>query len=267
MKIYISADIEGVTGIGHWDETDKSTPNEYEPLRQQMTAEVNAACEAALEMGATEILIKDAHDSGRNLILENLPEVVKLVRGWAGHPLSMIQELDESFDAAFFIGYHSRAGSGGNPLAHTMSSRSLSSVNINGQDISEFYLHAMMASTLGVPVVLVSGDAGLCDEVRERNGAITTVAVIEGIGNSVVSIHPQKALKMIREGVRKALSGDLKRCLLPEAESYRMELRFKRHQDAYRSSFYPGAHKVDDHTTAFEHKDYFELMRFIMLAF
>ena len=131
MNVYISADIEGITGITHWDETEKTNPDDYIQYQDQMTKEVAAACEGALNAGATEILVKDAHDSGRNILADRLPEDVKLIRGWSGHPLCMVQELDESFDAAVFIGYHSRAGSDANPLAHSMSLK-LDSIDLNG---------------------------------------------------------------------------------------------------------------------------------------
>ncbi|MCJ7789554.1 MAG: M55 family metallopeptidase, partial [Candidatus Atribacteria bacterium] len=81
MKIYISADIEGVTGIAHWDETEKSK-SDYQKFAQQMTDEVKAACEGAVNAGVEEIWIKDAHDSGRNIIAVDLPEIIRLVRGW-----------------------------------------------------------------------------------------------------------------------------------------------------------------------------------------
>ncbi len=266
MKLYISADIEGVTGIASWDETNKDKGNHYTQFQEQMTAEVNAACEVAVEMGYDEILIKDAHDTGRNLILEKLPECVRLIRGWAGHPLSMVQEIDKGFKAAMFIGYHSRAGTGSNPMAHTMSSMRLASVNLNGKDISEFYLHGLAASYYGVPVVMVTGDQGLCTEVQERNENIATVPVLEGVGNSTISIHPNKALKLIRETTRTALAGDLEKCLLPLDDHFEIRLTFKRHQDAYVASFYPGAELESDHVALFRADDYFEIMRFMLLA-
>ena len=95
MKIFISADIEGVTGVTHREETDLSKP-EYALPREQMTAEVVAACEGAFEAGATEIWVKDAHDSGRNIIASKLPQEVRLIRGWAPDPLMMMQELNEA---------------------------------------------------------------------------------------------------------------------------------------------------------------------------
>ena len=120
MKVFISVDIEGCAGITHWDEAGKTHPD-YAEFREIMTGEAIAAIEGAKAAGAKEILLKDAHSSGRNLIIERLPADVKLVRSWAGHPFCMVQELDSSFDAVLMIGYHASAGSEANSLAHTLS--------------------------------------------------------------------------------------------------------------------------------------------------
>ena len=267
MKIFISADIEGITGIGHWNETDKAFPNEYSWFQKQMTAEVAAAAEAALEAGATEVLIKDAHDSGRNLILDELPEKTSVVRGWAGHPLSMVQEVDETFDAIMFIGYHSRAGQNTNTLAHTMSSSRIARMTLNGQDMSEFYLHGLAASYYGVPSIFVSGDEGLCQEVAQLNSSIETVATIRGEGSSVITQHPAKSLRMIRAGVAKALKGDISKGLLDIPEKLEFSIEFKKHQEAYRASFYPGAYLINPLTVGFKTVDYFEILRFNLFAY
>ena len=121
LKVYISADMEGITGVTHWNEVDPEKPN-YAQFQKRMTGEVVSACRGALDAGAKKIMVKDAHYTGRNILPEDLPEEVELIRGWSGHPYSMVQELDETFDALMMVGYHSRAGSGGNPLSHTMSS-------------------------------------------------------------------------------------------------------------------------------------------------
>jgi len=168
MKIYISADIEGITGIAHWDETEKSKPD-YQKFSKQMTEEVKAACEGAINAGAEEIWIKDAHDSGRNIIAADLPQNIKLIRGWSGHPFSMVQELDESFDALIMIGYHSFGSSSANPLSHTMSSATFNYIKLNEKLASEFLIHSYAAATVGVPVVFLSGDEGLCKEVNAIN--------------------------------------------------------------------------------------------------
>ena len=98
MKVYISADMEGVTGVTHWDDVDHSK-SVYSRFQKQMSLEVSSACKGALDAGANEIWIKDAHDTGRNILAEILPKGMKLIRGWSGHPYSMVQELDDSFDA------------------------------------------------------------------------------------------------------------------------------------------------------------------------
>ena len=205
MKVFISADIEGTAGITNWDEARKPHAD-YPEHRQQMTREVLAACDGANAAGAKEILIKDAHATGRNILQADLPENVRLIRGWSGHPMSMVQELDKSFDAALFIGYHSKAGDETNPLAHTLTGEVMR-MRINGVPTSEFLLHAYAAATVGVPVVFVSGDWQLCTDIKETNPNITAVAVSEGIGPSTVSLAPKAACAQIREGVSAGAAG------------------------------------------------------------
>lgn len=260
MKIYISADIEGVCGSTHWDEADNNK-SDYTEFQKQMTKEVVAACKGALAAGAKEIVVKDAHGTGRNIIAKELPVGVKLIRGWSGHPYAMVQELDNSFDALMCIGYHSRAGSGGNPMAHTMRGSYVDYLKINDLYTSEFLLHGLLAATMGVPVAFLAGDEGLCDEVRSINKNITTVSVKKGIGNSTLSIHPKEAIEKIWQGAESALQSDLTKCLLPTYDDYSVELRFKKQQMAYDASFYPGCKLIEPHTISFKTTDYFEVMR------
>ena len=263
MKIYISADIEGVTGVTHWNEADKKNPD-FDEHRDQMTAEVVGACEGALNAGAEEIWVQDAHATARNIITSKLPQEVRFVRGWSGHPLSMVQDLNDSFNALMMIGYHSRAGSGDNPLAHTITGR-IARIKINDRFASEFLLHAYAAALMNVPVVLVSGDAGLCEEVNSFNPHILTVSVKRGTGNSTASIHPQLAVDQIRAGAQKALEGDLSKCKVDFPEHFAVAITFKDHAKAYHSSFYPGARLMEPHTIEFGSDDYFEVLR--LLAF
>ena len=196
MKIFVSADIEGITGITDWAEADLSRPDNAE-FRDRMTAEVVAACEGAVAAGASEILVKDAHWTGRNLFAERLPRQASLWRGWSGHPYSMVQGLDGSFAAALFVGWHSGGAKGGNPLAHTLSSGQLMGIRVNGQWVSEYQLHAWTAALEGVPVAFVSGDQALCDEVQALGTGATTVAVMRGHGAAVQSRHPAESLQRI----------------------------------------------------------------------
>ena len=260
MKIYISADIEGVCGSTHWDEADDKKAD-YTEFKKQMTAEVAAACKGAMSAGVKDITVQDAHGTGRNIIAKELPDGVKLIRGWSGHPNAMVQELDKSFDALMFVGYHSYAGSSGNPLAHTMRGSYVDYLKINEHYASEFLLHGLLAATLDVPVAFLAGDDELCKHVKNINKNITTVAVKEGIGDSTVSLHPKEAIEQIWQGAESALKGDLSKCLLPIYDEHKIILRFKKHQQAFDASFYPGCKLIEPQTIAYTTKDYFEVMR------
>lgn len=265
MRIYISADIEGVCGIAAWDEARKSSPDHGE-YRRQMNAEVAAACVGALAAGATAITVKDAHGSARNLIAAELPEPTQLIRGWSGHPMGMVQGLDGSYDAALFIGYHARAGAGGNPLAHTISSALLAEVRLNGVAASEYWIHALAAATVGVPIAFVSGDRTLCDEIAQRQPATKTHVAKWGEGPSQHSLHPTEAIAGIRNGVEAALRADFRAARLELPRHFTLELHYKDHARAYAKSFYPGAKLADPHTLSFETDDYFEVLRLFMFA-
>jgi len=260
MKIYISADIEGVCGSTHWNECDNDKPD-WNEFKKQMTSEVAATCKGAMAAGAKEIVVQDAHGTGRNITAKDLPDGVKLIRGWSGHPNAMVQELDKSFDALMFVGYHSRAGSSGNPLAHTMRGSYVDYLKINDDYASEFLLHGLLAATMNVPVAFLAGDDGLCKHVKNINKNITTVAVKEGIGDSTINLHPKAAIEKIWQGTESALKSDLTKCVLPKYNEYKIELRFKKHQQAYDASFYPGCKLIDPQTIIFKTNDYFEVMR------
>ena len=152
-KLFISADIEGTAGIVNWNETERSVPHDYDYFANQMTREVAAACEGAHDAGVEEIVVKDAHDSARNLNPAKLPEYTRVYRGWARHPYSMMFGLDETFDGVVFTGYHSAAQMPGNPLSHTMNTQN-NFVKVNGMLAPELMLNSLIASSLGVPVYL-----------------------------------------------------------------------------------------------------------------
>ena len=134
MKAYISADMEGVSGVVHFAQTSiNEEAKEYDRARKWMTAEVNAAIEGALAGGATAVVVNDAHGSMRNILLEELNPAAQLVTGWP-KPLSMMQGIDEGFEVAFFIGYHAQAGSTYGTLNHTWSGR-VHTVSLNGKPV------------------------------------------------------------------------------------------------------------------------------------
>lgn len=259
MKIYISVDIEGVAGITHWDEAEKNHADWHE-FREIMTRETIAAIDGARAAGATEIWVKDAHDTARNLITTLLPADVTLIREWSGHPYSMIQELDESFDALVMVGWHAGVASEENALAHTMNTRT-SAVMLNGKPASEFTLFVNAAATLKVPTVFVSGDKALMREVEATNAHITRVAVKEGRGASTISMSPAAAQAAIRAGVEKALRGNLKSCLVTPPEKCVLDITYVSPALAYEKSWYPGCKYIGNKTNRVETENFFDVMR------
>jgi D-amino peptidase len=143
MKIYISADMEGVVGVVSGDQLGP-TGFDYQRARELMTQEVTAAIEAAFEAGATEVVVSDSHGNAQNLLIEKLPKSILLVRGFP-RPLTMMQGIDETFDGVIFIGYHSSTTNPSGVRAHTFSSARLADVRLNNVSMSEGSFNAAIA--------------------------------------------------------------------------------------------------------------------------
>jgi len=174
----------------------------------------------------------------------------------------MVEGLDASFSALLMIGYHSRAGASANPLAHTITGAD-AYLRINEQLASEFLLNTYAASLAGVPVAFLSGDAGICEEASALIPGLETVAVKQGLGSATWNIHPQKAVDRIRAATQGALSADFSAGRVRLPDHFRVEIRYKDHAKAYKSSFYPGARFADEFTIRFEASDYFEVLRLV----
>lgn len=262
MKLFISADIEGVTGCTTWDETIKDH-KDYPYFALQMTKEVDAACKGAIAAGAEEILIKDAHETGTNIDHNLLPKNTKLIRSSSGESYSMVQELDESFDALLFIGYHSASGQNTNPLAHTMNASTIDYISINGRIASEFLLHSYIGAYHNVPVVFLSGDKGLQRDIDYLDDKIGFLAVKEGKGQSTINIHPELALERIEEKVAEALNKELSEYKIDLPEEFDLEIRYREHFRALHAKEYPGVKQVDENTISFKTKDFMEVLSLI----
>ena len=266
MKLFISSDIEGTCGIAHWDETDYDRGGRwYDYFREQMSREVAAACNGAIEAGVKDILVKDAHDSARNILPTLLPRQVHITRGWSGHPYVMVDGLEKDFDALAFTGYHAPAFCDGNPLSHTMIT-SVDKIMLNDKPASEFAIHSYIAAMLGVPVVFLSGDEALCHQAKELIPGITTVVTNRGKGNSSTSMHPLEAQERIQEGMKIALTGNLESCKLKLPSHFTTQISYKTHPQAYRCGQFPGARMVNEKTIAFESDCYEDIMRFYLFV-
>ena len=260
MKVFISADIEGVTTSTLWTDIDPSHPG-YQAHAKQMTEEVLACIQGAKNAGATEIFVKDAHGRyGANIDPSRMPSGVTLLRGWTGHPYVMVEGIDKTFDAALFVGYHSAAGRPGNPLSHTISG-GLVYMKINGIVASEFMIYSYACALEGVPSVFLSGDKMLCDDSVSLHPCLVPCPVKEGIGSLTKNYSPEDTLVRIRELTEKALKQDLSHALVKLPAYYEVELCFKEHARAENVSWFPGVAKKDDNNVLFQAADYFEVLR------
>jgi D-amino peptidase len=264
LKVFISVDMEGICGVINWDETSQGGPD-YGMFRTLMTQEANAAIAGALAAGATEILVRDAHDSGRNILPEMLHPQARLLRDWTSGPLSMMEGVDKTFDAAIFIGYHARAGTPDAVLKHTMTTRLLDVV-INGKKMPEAGINGLIAGYFGVPVVLVSGDQAIARQAKELFGDVETVVVKEAIATAAIMFHPSKARDMIREKTTAALKRLKDFKPLKFNPPYMLDVAFADEALAQKATWIPGAVRKDEHTVSFTTNDFMDMLKLFRLS-
>lgn len=262
MKIYISADMEGITGVVTGEQL---TPQgfEYQRFREFMTQEVNAAIEAAFAAGATEIMVSDSHGNGQNLLIEKLPKNITLVRAWP-RPLMMMQGIDETFAGAIFIGYHSSTTNPDGVRAHTMSSANLADVRLNGVSVPEAGINAAIAGHFNVPVIMVSGDDAAVKETTALLGPIEGAVVKWNYGfHSARTMMPEPAQDLIREKIKRAIGriGELKPYKI--ATPVKLEVRFKNYRPAEVLSYLSIIERTDAHSIRFEGRDMIETSKFL----
>lgn len=263
IKVFVSVDMEGITGLVHGDQVG-SDGRDYGMARRWMTEEANAAVQGALDAGATEIVVNDSHGSMRNLILADLHPSATLITG-SPKPLSMMQGIDASYDAAVFVGYHAREGTMDGVLDHTISGGTVASVRINGIEMPELGINAVIAGSFGVPVVFVSGDKAVCDQAKDILGtSVVTVAVKEGIGKRAAKTLPlKKAHQMIREQVKSAV--EKRKAVKPYVLSspFTYELTYFRTSQADQASVIPGVKRIHPKTIQIQSSDAVEGFKFM----
>lgn len=174
-RVFISIDMEGISSIVSWPEVDRNN-SEYAHTRKIMAGDLNAAIEGALEAGAKEIVVSDAHGGMRNLRPEEVHEAAQLIRG-SPKPNSMMEGIKEGFDAAMYVGYHSMKGTENGICAHTISGSVVQAIWINGRMTGEFGMNSALAGHYGVPSVFLAGDYAATVEAEAFVPGITTAAV------------------------------------------------------------------------------------------
>lgn len=259
LKVFISVDMEGITGVVNWEEVSRDG-KDYDYFRRIMTKETNAAIEGALAAGATDILVRDSHGSARNILPDLLNKNAKLLRDWSGGFMSMMEGIDKSFDAVIFIGYHAKAGTPNALLEHTMTGNVLD-ISINGVSLPEAGVNALIAGYYDIPVVFVSGDMAICEQSKKLFGEVKTIPVKKGIGNAALNLHPEVAREKIKEGVKNALLNLKKFEPYKLSPPYKMVLKLKREELVNEKSYYPGAKRTGDWELTFESNDLMEVMK------
>jgi D-amino peptidase len=261
LKVYISADMEGVGGVSTWDVQASAKGREYEQFRRLMTLEVNAAIAGAFDAGATDVIASDSHGDAQNIDVELLDSRARLIRAWP-RPLGMMQGVDSTFDAVVFIGYHAREGRADAVLAHTFSGDEV--VKLNGVEMSEAGYNAAIAGDFGVPVVFLSGDQTICSDAKELLGPIETAAVKQAIGfHSARMIPPGEAQALIREGVKRGVGRrkDLKPFRV--THPIKTEVRFNEIVKAELASYIPGVDRTSGNTIVFTAPDMVAASQFL----
>jgi D-amino peptidase len=254
VRVYISADMEGVTGVTHSQDVIPGR-SQYERFRGLLTADVNAAIEGAASGGATEFLVNEAHDGMRNVLLEDLDPRAEIIVGQR-KPLSMMQGFEDA-DVAFFVGYHARAGTEG-VLSHTFDAPTVvTGVELNGEPCSEARMNATLAGINGIPVGLVTGDDLACEEAESLYPGVQTARVKTAVDRYTARcLPPEAAHRRIREAAQHAVERtDGFTPYTPELP-YSFTVEFATASAAASVLFFPGLKRVDDRRVSWTDEDY-----------
>ena len=262
LKVYISADMEGIAGVVSEQQLSPAG-FEYARFREFMTAEVLAAIAGAREAGATEIVVGDSHGNGQNLLIERLPSDVTVIRSWP-RPLMMMEGIDSTFHAAVFIGYHSGTTNARGVRAHTISSANLAAVELNGVPVPEGGISAAIAGHFGVPVVMVSGDDAAVEETRKLLGDVEGAVVKRAISfHSAATMTPEAAQALIRQRVRTALGRRASFRPYKVAAPVRLDVTFKSYRPAEILAYLPIVQRTTAHAVRFTGRDIIDVSRFL----
>jgi D-amino peptidase len=204
MKLFLSTDFEGTSGIVAWEQIIEGNP-EYEQGRRLLTDEVNAVVTGAAEGGASEFVVNDSHHYMRNLHPQDLAGNATLITG-RHKPLYMMEGLDASFAGICFVSYHGSIGAEHAVLSHTYNPGAIWEVRINGEVVGESGINALVAAHYSVPIIFVSGDAVTAQEAQGIAPNAEKVVVKQSLGRFAASnLHPKVACEMLKEGATRAV--------------------------------------------------------------
>ncbi len=261
MKILISADMEGISGIVAGDQVDSRSGQDYSWARGIMTEEVNRAIKGALAGGAQEVVVNDSHGSMRNIIPDKLHPEATLISG-SLKELSMVQGLSDEVSGVFLVGYHGRRGTRASILDHTYSGRVLRRLQINGVELGEMGMNALVAGQFEAPVILITGDDSVCAEGQELLGNVYTVEVKKGLSRySAECIHPEKAGELIESKAREAVENISSFKPFQMESPYRLEMDVVTSAMADACQLIPGVSRLEACTLTYSHQDLLTLFK------
>jgi D-amino peptidase len=267
MKIYISSDMEGTAGVVDWTQCLHGNP-EYGYYRDLLQNEINASIEGALAAGATEFLVNDSHSSMQNLKPATLAGKARYLSG-KHKPMYMMQGLDSSFDAIFFVSYHGSMSSEGSVLSHTYNPRAIADIKLNGKIVSEAGLNSLVAQHYGVPIVLVTGDETTRIETELWSPDVRSAVVKESVSRLAAnSMHPVEACELIKAKAKDAVT-NLASIRKPDIKlPATIEISFHNGDFAEQATWVPGTTRTGAKTVELTDTDPLALFkRFITTVF
>lgn len=265
MKVYISADMEGIGGVSTWEKQSSPKGADYEKFRRLMTLEVNAAIAGAFDAGATYVLVSDSHWDKQNLDPELLDKRAELVRS-GPRRLGMMAGIDDTYAAAIFVGYHASENRPNALLAHTDHALTILEVKLNGITVPEAGINAAIAGEFGVPVVFVSGDQTVADECRQLLGPIEVAVVKQALGFfGGIMVHPDESQRRIRDGVKRGIERRRQIQAYKLTRPVNLEMSFKNQVMAEVISYLPGVKRPRGNTITVATKDMIEAADYMLV--
>ncbi|HEY3310039.1 MAG TPA: M55 family metallopeptidase [Anaerolineales bacterium] len=264
MKILIAADMEGITGVVHWDQVNTSHP-EYSRFRKLMTADVNSAVRGAFAGGATSVSITDGHNNGRNILIEDLDPRAVLNSGSPSY-LSMVNGVDQQVDGVMYVGYHARMGAIHGILDHTWSDERISGLWINDRPFGESGLNGAVCGHFDVPIIMASGDQTLCAEVRDLFGGLIEVAQVKRAVSRMAAecLPPSVTSSLIEAAATRALL-NLKNGKAPKPfklpAPIKMTIEFEQSEMADKASVLPYSSRTIDRRVEYSADDMVTIYR------
>jgi D-amino peptidase len=249
--------MEGATGVT-WPADVEPGTEQWQRFRRMFTGDVNACVAGLFDGGATDVLVNEAHDSQRNLLLEDLDERARMLTG-RHKPLSMMQGIDSGVDGVVFLGYHTAAGVEG-VLSHTYLGNSVTGVWLDGKHASEGRLNAAMAAEHGVPVLLVTGDDLTCADAGDYVPTARQAAVKECVSRySAICLPPKRTVELIR--AESTLGMALAGRGVAEAAAHRIEVEFDAAHLAAATAIIPTVEQVSLRRVGFDAPSMTEAMK------